>query len=195
MHLGYGSTSPTLSNNAPTFARLTVIKQNREQPTCTPCRRHASRRSKIPLFLHFHTLICCVHEVLLPPPPALSGHPTNDHHIGKLSPLLDHNHGVATKAAHTTASRHVDFLLCAPTHTHRSSATNTRVHIRTSAIFGLLASCLQVCKHSPRTVKRNCWACISSDGKRGTPTNCNLNSQPNQPPGTASQHLPRSPPW
>ena len=194
MHLGSGPTSTTLSNTAPTFARLTVTKQNREQPPCTPCRRHASRRSKTLLSLHFLTLICCVHEVLLPPPPALSGHPTNNHRFGKLSPLPDHNHGAATTAAHTTASQRVDYLPCAATCTHRSSATNTRVHLRTSAIFGLLASYLQVCKLSPRTVKRNCWACIA-DGKRGTPTNCNLNSQPNQPPGTASQRLPRSPPW
>ena len=194
MHLGYGSTSQPLSNNAPTFARLTVTKQNREQPPCTPCRRHASRRSKILLFLHFLTLICRVHEVLLPPPPALSGHPTNNHRFGKLSPLLDHNHGAATTAAHTTTSQLVDSLLCASTRTLRSSATNTRVHIRTSATFGLLALYLHACKLSPRTVKRNCWARIA-DGKRGTPTNCNLNSQPNQPPGTASQRLPRSPPW
>ena len=174
MHLGYGSTSKPLSNNAPTFARLTVTKQNREQPPCTPCRRHASRRSKTLLFLHFHTLICCVHDAL--------------------SPLPDHNHGAAATAAHTTTSQRVDYLPCATTRTHRSSATSSRVHLRTSAIFGLITSYLHACKLSPRTVKRNCWACIA-DGKRGTPTNCNLNSQPNQSRGTASPRLPRSPPW
>ena len=146
LHLGSGPTPTTLSINTPTFARLTVTKQNREQPLCTPCRRHASRRSKILLFLHFLTLICRVHEVLLPPPPALSGHPTNNHRFGKLSPLLDHNHGAATTAAHTTTSQLVDSLLCASTRTLRSSATNTRVHIRTSANFRtprVLPSCMQ----------------------------------------------------